>query len=169
MMELVIDFVFFVDIIITFRTGYLDDRGDLKVEPKVIAKNYLRMQFWIDLSATLPLDTIVSILLNDDNELYALLGLIKMGRIFRLKKIIQFLNLVEDLKAFLNLIKLIFFIIMYIHCFACVWWYIIKDSQDWIPPKDMIHDDWYHLYKASTVSKYTHSLYLSVQLMIGVD
>ena len=142
-MELVIDLVFFIDIIITFRTGYLDERGELRVNSREIAKNYLKMQFWVDLSATLPLDTIISVILNDDNELYALFGLIKMGRIFRLKKIIQFLNLVEDLKAFLNLFKLMFFIVMYLHCFACVWWYITKTSREWIPPKDMVAEDWY--------------------------
>jgi hypothetical protein len=56
LINLVIDICFFIDIIVTFRTGYIDDYGQECSEPKHIAINYLQGQFWIDLVATIPMD-----------------------------------------------------------------------------------------------------------------
>ena len=47
-----------------------------------------------------------------------------MGRLLKLQKIIGFLNVVDEVKQFMNLTKLIFFLIVYLHCYACIWWYI---------------------------------------------
>ena len=55
-LNMVIDFIFGVDIIIAFRTAYIDDLGNLVNKPSQIAKNYLSGAFLIDLLATLPLD-----------------------------------------------------------------------------------------------------------------
>ncbi len=52
-----IDFIFFIDIIINFRTTFIHPRtGDEESKPKVIAKNYLKGRFWIDLLASIPFD-----------------------------------------------------------------------------------------------------------------
>jgi len=51
-----IDFTFLVDIMIAFRTVYIDDTGNEIEEPSMIFKNYISGQFWIDLLATIPLD-----------------------------------------------------------------------------------------------------------------
>lgn len=56
--ENVIDFIFLVDIFITFRLVYIDSLGNEETDWKRIAINYLSGVFWIDLLATLPLDTI---------------------------------------------------------------------------------------------------------------
>lgn len=54
-----IDFSFAVDIVISFRTTYFDSRtGDEVTNHKKIARNYLKSRFWIDLIATIPVDTI---------------------------------------------------------------------------------------------------------------
>lgn len=54
-----VDFIFFLDILITFRTAVIDSYGNEIENPCEIAKYYLKGQFWIDLSATLPIDTII--------------------------------------------------------------------------------------------------------------
>lgn len=57
--NLCIDTCFFLDILITFRSAYVDDFGQEIVDGKVIAWNYIKGQFWIDLFATIPLDAMV--------------------------------------------------------------------------------------------------------------
>ena len=51
-----IDFMFFLDIIITFRTTYFDRGGNEIYDPKEISRHYLKGQFWSDLLATIPFD-----------------------------------------------------------------------------------------------------------------
>jgi hypothetical protein len=57
--DIFIDSVFFVDILITFRAVFVSDTGVEVTSSKIIALNYLSGIFWIDLCATLPLDTIL--------------------------------------------------------------------------------------------------------------
>ena len=64
--NLCIDFVFLIDIFITFRTSYFDDYGQEIDSPLEIAKNYLKGQFCIDLLAFLPLDVIIVYLFLDE-------------------------------------------------------------------------------------------------------
>ena len=51
-----IDFSFGIDIILTFRTSFIDDYGNEIYLPKDIAKYYIQKDLWLDLAATLPLD-----------------------------------------------------------------------------------------------------------------
>lgn len=55
-----VDLFFVVDIIITFRTTYIDPiSGEEVMDAKMIAKKYLRsFQFYIDVISTIPLDQI---------------------------------------------------------------------------------------------------------------
>ena len=130
----IIDFTFFLDMILAFRTVNVDSKGGLITNPKTIAKIYLKGQFWIDLVATLPLDQILELIFSDQNPYYELFGIMKLGRVLRLNKLIQFMNVDEDIKASLNLSKMIFFLIIYIHFYACIWWLVCKDaSEKWIP------------------------------------
>lgn len=90
----------------------------------------------------------------------------------RLNKIIQFLNVEEDIKASLKLTKMILFLVIYIHFFTCIWWMIIENSDEpWIPPKDMIMGEnyFYILYESSILQKYTACLQCTVMLMLGTD
>jgi len=51
-----IDFLFFLDILVTFRTAFIDSLGNEISEPCMIAKSYVCGQFLIDLLATIPID-----------------------------------------------------------------------------------------------------------------
>ena len=54
-----VDFIFLMDIIITFRTGFMNYQGIEIIEPCKIAKSYLKGQFIIDFFATIPIDSII--------------------------------------------------------------------------------------------------------------
>ena len=52
------DALFFIDLILNFRTSYVNEKTGLEVlEPKLIAKNYVfHWRFWLDLISTLPFE-----------------------------------------------------------------------------------------------------------------
>ena len=54
----IIDFLFFSDIMINFRTTYID-QGEEVYDPHKIAKNYISTTFIFDLAATIPFDFIL--------------------------------------------------------------------------------------------------------------
>lgn len=99
--DFVIDSIFLLDMIITFRLVYINEKGDEETNLRNIASNYFRTMFWIDLSATLPLDTILQWIFDNDNPYYQAFGLLKLGRVMRLNKIISFVQVENDIKSVL--------------------------------------------------------------------
>ena len=93
-----VDMVFLLDMVINFRTTYLDYYGEEVTDPISIAKNYLKLSFWVDLLATIPIDSILHQIMKNNNPTYELFGILKLGRLNKLKKIISYLNVVEDVK-----------------------------------------------------------------------
>ena len=80
------------------------------------------------------------------------------------------MNVDEDIKASLNLMKMIFFLIIYIHFYACIWWLICKDAHSkWIPQVDMESDDFYQIYGKPIATKYNFSIFTAVQVLLGGD
>ena len=138
--DALIDFLFFIDIIIMFRTTYLDSyTGEEIIEPRRIAWNYLKGRFWFDLLATIPIDLITTLSNSNSASELKLFGILKLIRITRLNRLIQFLNAKADVKLILKLIKLIFYLSIYFHFLACLWFYIVNQKKQWIPPLDYIY------------------------------
>ena len=53
--DIIVDILFFVDILVNFVSAYDDPTTSLPVvKPRVIAKNYLKFWFWLDLITVLP-------------------------------------------------------------------------------------------------------------------
>ena len=95
--DALIDFLFFIDIIIMFRTTYLDSyTGEEIIEPRRIAWNYLKGRFWFDLLATIPIDLIATLSNSNSASELKLFGILKLIRITRLNRLIQFLNAKAD-------------------------------------------------------------------------
>lgn len=75
----------------------------------------------------MPFDKIAEAIMGDAGG-FQVLGALKLVRVMRLNKIITYLRSTEEFKALLKLLKLIFFLIMYLHCFGCIWWLLVKDD-----------------------------------------
>ena len=56
-----IDSIFFMDILIVFRTTFINEKGDEITDNFEIAKNYLKSTFIIDFLATIPFDDLISL------------------------------------------------------------------------------------------------------------
>ena len=166
----IVDAFFFLDILVSFRTTYINERTGAEVKDvKLIGRYYLRGQFTIDLLATLPFDAIGEVLFSSDNATFKIFGALKLVRVLRLSKIITYLRSTEEFKAFLKLNKLIFFLIIYLHCFGCIWWMLVSGEEEWIPPMNFNDSDWYYVYKQSIYYRYFVALHAAVLLTTGND
>jgi hypothetical protein len=113
-----IDVFFIADIFVNFRTSIVDDiTGDETLNTRTIAWQYIKSRFWIDLLASIPVDIFGFFLLSNGSSSTSLrlFGLLKLVRVLRLSRLITYLNIQDDLKMSLKLIKLVFFLILFIH------------------------------------------------------
>jgi hypothetical protein len=60
------------------------------------------------------------------NSYFAIFGLLKMLRVFRLGKMIATTNLDKNYKAVLNITKIIFYLVLYVHMVGSFWWLVIS-------------------------------------------
>lgn len=126
----IVDLFFFIDILISFRCVVYDDKGEEIVTDKEMALDYLRSTFIIDILATVPFDLIFPTLNVE------ILGILKLGRILRLSKIIRYLRTTNDIKASLRIFKMVLFLVIYLHCYTCLWWWLALSTKQWMPPMD---------------------------------
>ena len=120
-----IDIAFALDILVAFRTTFYDlETGDEVFNSKRTGREYLKSRFPIDLISTIPVDNIVFLFTQTKTPTLQLFSLFKLVRVTRLGRIIARLNVKQDVKNGLKLFQLIFFIVMYIHCLACLWFLI---------------------------------------------
>ena len=136
----VIDVCFFLDIVLTFRTTYVHPMtGEEIFDLKKIAKHYLKNQFFLDLMATIPFEKIAAIfetVSTNNRSQYTFISCLKLIRILRLGRLINYLNESDDLKMQLRLIKLCFLLALYIHVSACIWFIVCEsDGGFWQPPQ----------------------------------
>ncbi len=140
-LNVAIDMAFVADIVINFRTSYVSKQsGEQVVEPRRVFRNYCMGRFWLDLASTLPFEWINLLFNSGMGELFNLFGLLKVLRIMRLQNIIKNLNIREQLKMTLKIFNFCFLLVLYVHLVACVWYYLVRQNKEWIPPLDFI---WY--------------------------
>ena len=100
--NMIIDLLFFADIIVNFNSAYQDDLLQMVDDRKVIAMKYLTGWFFIDLVAILPFNQLIDLITLNDNfdssstsnqnefiritRISKLYKLIKITRLFRLFK-----------------------------------------------------------------------------------
>jgi hypothetical protein len=105
-----IDFLFLIDIFLTFRTTYVSSKTGIEIsDPKKIAKNYMLGRFWIDFFTIFPFSYISFL------EVMRVIGILKISRVLRLGKIIDKLNAEEEFKQTLNLFKLVLNLLLFVH------------------------------------------------------
>lgn len=112
----IIDFLFLIDIIVVFRTQIIGDNGEIVIDQKNIAIKYLKGSFTIDFLSTIPLDSMAGIFLDEETAAqFKLFGALKLIRVIRLNRIIRDMNAQSHIKVVLKLIKLTFFLLLYVH------------------------------------------------------
>ena len=86
-------------------------------------------RFYADLFAVLGTGLITAVVPS-----FKFFGFFKMFRIMRLGTMITKMNVPEDIKAFFNLMKLCFYLILGVHIMGCVWFMVCKINSNKISP-----------------------------------
>ena len=155
---------------VNFRTTFLHPKtGHEILSGKKIAFVYLKGRFWVDLLATIPFDNLAEAIVGSGNaSLLSIFSLMKLVRVLRLNRIIALMKVANEVKLSLKLGKLVFFLVMYLHCVGCAWYYIVRDNQTWIPPLDYVFVS-YSFYNQGVDTLYFSSIYHSVLMLTGND
>jgi hypothetical protein len=123
--EVGVDLIFAVDILVHFRTAFVDHKagGVLEERPRVIARHYLRSWFVLDLLACLPLQYILSEGGSAKTvKALRLLWLAKMLRLHRLERAIgSRLNSYGIVTQLFGIAVLTCSIVFAAHLLACFW------------------------------------------------
>jgi hypothetical protein len=96
----IIDWIFYLDIFINFRTQFIDPKNDEFVsDSKQIALNYLKGRLIIDILASLPFELIASIFEGKmERSTSNLLSLLKLTRLLRLGRMISYFQVNQNFK-----------------------------------------------------------------------
>ena len=165
-----INLIFIIDVIINFRTTFIHKvTGEEIIDAKKIAINYIKSRFLIDLIASIPFDNIADIFIPTGNtSTLNLITLLKLFRVLRLGRLISIMKVKDDIKLSLRLLKLVFFLALYLHFQGWLWYYIVIKDKTWTPPINYNYPDEY-FYSENLSYKYFTCLYQSVQIFAGGD
>lgn len=116
-----IDFVFLIDVILMFLTTTFNTVGTEIFNPSEIAKSYMTTRrFYFDVLSLLGTYPFTAM-----NKNFKYLQLFKIFRVFRVGELIAKSNSSKEVKALLNLVKIFFYLVMYLHIVACLWHLIL--------------------------------------------
>lgn len=164
--EMIVSALFGIDIIVTFRSSYMNKEGIEVVAPKMIAKQYVFSgMFFLDILATFPFE-IISDASGSGSGNLGLLRMLKLVRLLRMRRIIVYLKFNTDFKLGLKIFFIIFCTFLYIHICACFWNLIVIQEEDWKPPSAQL-DKFYDGNDRSY--KYTVDLYYATLMILGAD
>ena len=85
LIDALVDLIFLIDVIITFRTTFLDtEKGTIVYDTHTIARKYLHGSFAVDVASSVPFGAFVPESQEQLRSVLNLLGLLKLLRISRL-------------------------------------------------------------------------------------
>ncbi|KAI4895959.1 hypothetical protein NFI96_029649, partial [Prochilodus magdalenae] len=134
--DLMVDIMFIIDILINFRTTYVNANEEVVSHPGKIAVHYFKGWFLIDMVAAIPFDLLI--FGSGSDETTTLIGLLKTARLLRLVRVARKLDRYSEYgAAVLMLLMCIFALIA--HWLACIWYAIgnvekpyLKDKIGWL-------------------------------------
>ncbi|KRK00533.1 uncharacterized protein Dyak_GE14365, isoform D [Drosophila yakuba] len=131
--DLIVDVTFIVDIIINFRTTFVNSQDEVVSHPGRIAVHYLSGWFLIDLVAAVPFDLLL--VGSDTDETTTLIGLLKTARLLRLVRVARKIDRYSEYGAAVLILLMATFILI-AHWLACIW-YAIGNAEKSIASKNI--------------------------------
>ncbi|CAD6187665.1 unnamed protein product [Caenorhabditis auriculariae] len=119
--DLIVDIMFIVDIIINFRTTYVNENDEVVSHPGKIATHYFKGWFVIDMIAAVPFDLLL--VNTNSDETTTLIGLLKTARLLRLVRVARKLDRYSEYGAAVLLLLMATFALI-AHWLACIWYAI---------------------------------------------
>ncbi|KAK3696477.1 hypothetical protein QZH41_011803, partial [Actinostola sp. cb2023] len=117
---LCVDALFVIDILLNFRTTYVEEGEVLVTKPIKIAIYYMKSYFVVDLVAAIPWELLIDADLKENTTLFSLL---KTARLLRLFRAARKLDRNYEYMTSLLFLMLMFFMLV-AHWMACAWYAI---------------------------------------------
>ncbi|MCI4384842.1 hypothetical protein PGIGA_G00043340 [Pangasianodon gigas] len=121
--DLVVDVMFIIDIIINFRTTYVNRNDEVVSHPGRIAQHYFKGWFLIDIVAAIPFDLLIFRSGPDEPQTTTLIGLLKTARLLRLVRVARKLDRYSEYGAAVLFLLMCTFALI-AHWLACIWYAI---------------------------------------------
>ncbi|XP_044591049.1 potassium voltage-gated channel subfamily H member 7 isoform X10 [Cotesia glomerata] len=173
--DLIVDVTFVIDILINFRTTFVNTNDEVVSGPWKIAVHYLRGWFIIDLVAAIPFDLLLYGYNTDETT--TLMGLLKTARLLRLVRVARKIDRYSEYGAAVLLLLMATFALI-AHWMACIWYAIgnaerplLKSKVGWL---DILANDTHQFYYhnntggPSIKSRYITALYFTFSSLTSV-
>ncbi|KAM4606608.1 voltage-gated inwardly rectifying potassium channel KCNH2 [Polymixia lowei] len=118
--DLIVDIMFIIDILINFRTTYVNANDEVVSHPLRIAVHYFKGWFLIDMVAAIPFDLLIY---RNGEETTTLIGLLKTARLLRLVRVARKLDRYSEYGAAVLFLLMCTFALI-AHWLACIWYAI---------------------------------------------
>ncbi|XP_069007336.1 voltage-gated inwardly rectifying potassium channel KCNH2 [Embiotoca jacksoni] len=118
--DLIVDIMFIIDILINFRTTYVNINDEVVSHPVRIAVHYFKGWFLIDMVAAIPFDLLIY---RSGEETTTLIGLLKTARLLRLVRVARKLDRYSEYGAAVLFLLMCTFALI-AHWLACIWYAI---------------------------------------------
>ncbi|XP_072270722.1 voltage-gated inwardly rectifying potassium channel KCNH6 isoform X3 [Pyxicephalus adspersus] len=119
--DLIVDIMFIIDIVINFRTTYVNTNDEVVSHPAKIAIHYFKGWFLIDMVAAIPFDLLIY--RTGSDETTTLIGLLKTARLLRLVRVARKLDRYSEYGAAVLFLLMCTFALI-AHWLACIWYAI---------------------------------------------
>lgn len=173
-----VDVIFFLDILVNFNTALVNPVNSTFITDRaIIAKEYLKFWFWIDVAATVPFDDIVSAAIGGDGsaiKAIRLIRIIRLSRLVKLYRMTQNSGVLDQLPVspvVLSLFAVLLQVFFIAHFYACFWHYIATDNvinpgDDGDPTVTWLVE--FGFTTADNATRYVASLYWTIVTMLTV-
>ncbi|XP_035526817.1 LOW QUALITY PROTEIN: potassium voltage-gated channel subfamily H member 7-like [Morone saxatilis] len=119
--DLIVDIMFIDDIIINFRTTYVNSNDEVVSQSSRIAVHYFKEWFLIDMVAAIPFDLLIY--RSGEEQTTTLIGLLKTARLLRLVRVARKLDRYSEYGAAVLFLLMCTFALI-AHWLACIWYAI---------------------------------------------
>ncbi|XP_016099990.1 potassium voltage-gated channel subfamily H member 2-like [Sinocyclocheilus grahami] len=131
--DLMVDIMFIIDIIINFRTTYVNANDEVVSHPLRIAVHYFKGWFLIDMVAAIPFDLLIDRtgeeMSTEPTQQTTLIGLLKTARLLRLVRVARKLDRYSEYGAAVLFLLMCTFALI-AHWLACIWFAIGNVEQN---------------------------------------
>ncbi|KAK6172039.1 hypothetical protein SNE40_018005 [Patella caerulea] len=123
--DVVVEILFIIDILLNFRTTFVSKGGQVVYMSRLIAMNYIKGWFLLDLLAAIPFDLLYAFQVNTGT----LIHLLKVARLLRLARLFQKIDRYSQYSVLVVALLMSMFALG-AHWLACIWYAIGRSELE---------------------------------------
>ncbi|OQV23764.1 Potassium/sodium hyperpolarization-activated cyclic nucleotide-gated channel 4 [Hypsibius exemplaris] len=178
------DTIFIVDLVCNFRTGLInpENSADVVLDPKEIARRYVRSWFFVDLISSIPFDYVVLVISIWDDD-FAKSQIVHAGRALRILRMAKLLSLIKLLRlsrlvryvsqfeeiyflniagVFMRIFNFMCLMMLMAHWSGCIQFLVPMlqgfPRDSWVVINELEHAPWFEQYTWSFFKAISHQL-----------